>query len=418
MADDFVEKVTFVADGIDEVNAQVKRLGEEALDAHKSLLAQNKALSDPAYVRVAERSRRLAEQIGRTRLAQRQDFEARERQRRVESGAYVRQQRADEQRLRVMRQIEHQERKALLQARYGRQAGGALAATERAVGSKAFGLGLGAAGAAGGFALSMARGGFQGTTQMAAFQNEWNLLQREFANALVPQMDWLTRQTRQVRGWLESQTPAQQQSFGRLATGAGVLGTLGAGASVVSKVTTGSWVPSLGAVGTAGGKIGGAAGAATGAAARFGGRAIPGLGVVLEGWDQAKGMYNEGFSLKSMGRMAIRGMDDIFGGGALARMLGYKEGGLYGQTYAAIFGSAEEEKKKLNAKPKTEAMLDKAGFDAIGSNYDTLAVGLARLGAEDQPAAADDEGSETNRLLGVIAALLQEQAGRNPPLRR
>lgn len=160
--------------------------------------------------------------------------------------------------------VQRQVREMDLRQRYGQRAGGFLAGAERLGQSRLGQAAMGGVTAFGAFAGNAARSGFQGTVEANRLAFEWQLLNREFASAFKPVIEWFTWGVSRVRRFMQGLDGTGQQFVRIAGLLAGAYGTIRVARTVGGALGLAGGAGGLGGVGSA--LLGGGAVAATGAA--------------------------------------------------------------------------------------------------------------------------------------------------------
>lgn len=260
-------RLRLALEGLPEANRQVLELAAAAGNADSRLksleqvMSRKKAVGDGSFTRGARADLEVA------RLARETSFA--ERRAAVGDGTRsVLQKRQLDQKDLDTRILE---RRAELQALYGRTGGGVAHGMERLGENRFARLGAGMALGAAGWAAAAGTSGFSGTVEGNRLALEMQLLNREIAGALRPAIVYLTDTVRGIRQWLQRQGRGTQNLIA-----AGTVGTLGlTAAGVFSRNVLGMGLAQAAGAGIAG---------VTGTAARLGlgtlaGQAAGGLAV-------------------------------------------------------------------------------------------------------------------------------------------
>ncbi len=330
----------------------------------------------------------------------------------------------------VNREYEMMQKKANLQvlvAEHGKF-GAILRNNEKDFRRLGIAAGIGIAGAVG-LAAGLVRSGLQGTVEGQRLDLAWTRLSRQVAGIAVPAIERLVKVLESITNAFRSLSGPQQRiilDIGLMTVGiialtaalrtmgvvlgairgiggaigaiAGLSGLGGAGAAVAAAAASRAAAVEAGAgiaTWTGGGTA--AAGAAAGGSSLLsrGGRLLGKAGVagaaaltVYKGGEdllQAPGRILEntkdkGYFGKFTGglREGVRGVDNIFGGGIIARQFGLKRGGTLGQITGGIFGDSDaeksEQKKKDDAKNNGHRDVTPIGgeFREAGESFFTL----------------------------------------------
>lgn len=444
-ATEMVESIKFKADGLPDIESQVRALFQELQAARRGQESLAKALADPAFAKAAREVDTLRRRNQELAASQQAASRLAERTQAVYSGDYLRRLREEVKLKEELRRVEQMERAEQLRGRYGRLGGAAVGALTGRVGSAA----LGGLGLAGGFVAAQARAGMEGTAELAAFRNEVALAQRSLAGAFKPALDGATTAATRVRRVLDGLSGSEQNilmggTFAALLAGGGfaarmannishrALGTGLAGLAFGGPggAAAGSGVGGLAA--TAGGSYLGAGGrlGGLGGVARFAGPAAVAYGAVRD-WTSDESFYKLGreagqSKLAAAGLSAVSslaesvGLDSaLFGEGEMRRDLrsrkqrdindpsasesyyrlrreagegrGASAFGYLMDSGAEFFGAiGEKERAELRAKKMRTIDFGRQSLTQAGGGFEMLGGGFDRATiAKDQLAASD-----------------------------
>ena len=184
---------------IKATEAAIAAMGFVPADAVK----QNQLLTE--RLQLLARERQLTREIGGSG-----DGVVGAHQNRQDVASRLQQMRQSQETVRHNRVMQTAVRDADLRERYGNRMGGMMAGAERFGQSRMGGAMRGGAMMAGGFIANATRSGFQGTVEQKRLDFEMKLLNRQFASAFKPLIEWFTWGVTKVRKFMEGLDGAGQ----------------------------------------------------------------------------------------------------------------------------------------------------------------------------------------------------------------
>lgn len=386
-----VEVVRFQAAGLTEIQARTKAMGTQIAEATTKSETLARLLGDNRWTKFAQRVEGARKQYELLSLSARNAAAAQG----LADGTAARHLRSVTALNAEYAQIQ---RRTEMIAKYGERWGGLMA--------KYGGFGKvlgGAALAAGGTSIAMAKSGFNGTVEGNRFDLEWKMLGREMAGAFKPVMEFATKAARSLREFMEALGPAGQNLVmlgGIAATGYGLmrLGGLGLGgmgllglgrgaaARTAAATAAASVAPSVGA--NLASQAGGAA--AGGAAARRGfgagtlakGGFVTGVAALL--YEAATARPERPNETPGEYYNRIRREDDRSVAGAAFSTAGRAVGKFL--SFGTVGPKTAAEEAAANA--RNAVTLAGGGFEETGSAYDRIQAAIETTSRPEDATAA------------------------------
>lgn len=406
MADNVLTKwyAEFEARGLQDVVKATQQLGADTQRAADKHTALAKAAADPAFKKAAETLELTNQRTQRLLASETQRLSLAVRRRTVVNGAYAEEVRGLQRIAAERERVERLERRAALDARYGR-IGGAAAHYGGALANSPIG-GVARAGAA---AVSGAAwSGFGGTVELMRFQTELQLVSRELAGVFKPALTAASRAVSAGRKWAEGRSAGEQDTM--LTGGLAVGGALAAHAASKFFLKQG-----LGSTLAQGGKLAVGRGA-LGALGPLG--LVMGAGALAPEYvrpNKYQGMADGqldtelGRERQSSTWLGRRGRNTLGSLGAgVFDAVNWTQRQFTGKNYArddyhAPATAIENEiNSRKNGADRRRVTLADAGFDAVGSGFERATTALALRDAQD---AEDKTTSES--ILGRIEEMLK-----------
>ncbi len=429
-----IELVKFTAAGTNDVVAAAKMLADESNKAAAAHAELAKAIADPGVrdnavsLELVRRSTAALTAIETKRL----DLTV--RRQRLTSGAFATELRGTQLLGREKEKVERAERRAGLNAQYGRVGGAAAYYADTKAARFAGGAAVGIAGTA----VAAAKGGFSGTVEGNRLALEFKLVSRELAGAFKPAIEIVTKALQNFRHWLEKLSPQRQNQLALVGGGVltlaaakvlGITGAIGTAAGWAGRAAFGTGaagaasaaetaaaragatrIPGLAATPPPAATGGAVPGVGTGGgfgsrALRFGGRILPVAAMGYEAYKTGKDVATEEKPLRALGRHGARALDALFE----LKGIPMPTGGM-AAAFDARYGANKPSDKKAD---RNKVTIADAGFEGAGSAYERVTNALALTDAQ----------IDTRDVLTQIRDMIQSALGLKeipppPPLSR